>query len=290
MATHSSRNVVIQSVRVLEKYMSTFMKHNYKHVVTSGCSFTAWTELSWTVHLMAALNIPVYNYGCPSAGNSWIAKTAIHATQKLLTAGVEPEDIIVLVMWSGIDRKDSFISPATPNYEALINTRQANPVEFLSRPLNGATGWESTKTGGYLLGSMACLFEQEAINKFKRSLIRDYYCDEALAIESYENFLRLQWYCQSKRIRLVNLTYMDIMHYPHYTMNTIGEVNSTYELFENIRHLHDMIDFDNWLFWNKTRGLYEYTRDNELPFQSDKFHPTPEAHEHFVKHFLIDKL
>lgn len=266
------------------------MKHNYKHILTSGCSFTAWTEPCWAHWLGEVTNIPVTNFGCPSAGNSWIAKTAIYGTHRLIDAGVSPEDILVAVMWSGIDRKEVFISKETPNYKNLFNPDQSNPVRFLDRDLRSDVGWRVSESDGYLLGSAGSHYTNNNINKFKQSLIRDYFCDEAMAIESYENFLRLQWYCQSKKVRLINLTYMDIMHYPKYNMNIKQVVPGTYDNFENIKHLHDMIDFNQWIFWDKSKGLFEYVRDHTLPYMADGFHPSSEANEHYVKNFLIDKL
>lgn len=265
------------------------MKHT--HLVTSGCSFTAWTEPSWAHWLSIELNVPLYNFGCPSAGNSWISKTAIYGTQQLLDAGVPPDEILVAVMWSGIDRKDMFISADTPGYRDLLNSQNANPVKFLGRDMAADCGWHTTTTDGYLLGSMGCSFINEYINTFKRSLIRDYYCDEALAIESFENFLRVQWYCQSKKIRLVNLTYTDIMHYPnYYYTNVSNDLPRTSDHFKNVKPLNDMIDFTNWIFWNDTGGLYEYVRDLELPFLDDGFHPGSPAAEHFVKNFLLGRI
>lgn len=271
--------------------MHISMTHNFKHLLTSGCSFTAWTEPCWAHWLGIELDIPLQNFGKPSAGNSWIAKTAIYGTQRLLDDGADPDDILVAVMWSGIDRKDVFISNETPGYTELLNSQEAqeaNPVRFIDKK-NDDSGWHISTSDGYLLGSMGCGFANEHINTFKRTLIRDYYCDEALAIESYENFLRLQWYCKSKKIRLVNMTYMDLLHYPKYKYFKITK-ELTYEHFENIKHLYDMIDFDDWIFWDKTRGLFEYVRDNKLPFLLDGFHPSSVASEHFVKNYLIPKL
>ena len=53
----------------------------------------------------------------------------------------------------------------------------------------------------------------ELINKFKQELILKFVSQQALAIESYDNFLKLQWFCQSKNIKLVNYDLNKIKSY-----------------------------------------------------------------------------
>ena len=260
------------------------MTHNFKHIITSGCSFSYCD--SWPDELGAALNIPVTNYGCPSAGNTWISKSAIYGTQNLLDGGTKPENILVVVMWSGIDRKDLFISTETPRFDQLLSDTAANPVNFMDKDKTRRF-WYTSSTGGYLLGSMSCGFNNEKINLFKAAIIRDYYCHEALAVESYDNFLRLQWYCQSKNIKLINLTFMDILHYPSYQYDRPGSCGLlTKDEYKNVDPLYNMIDFSKWVLWNGTGGSYEYARDNGLTF-NDGMHPSPAAHAQYVIDFLL---
>ena len=265
----------------------------FKHLITSGCSFSHWvvSEETWPSRLGSELKIPVTNYGCASAGNSWIAKSAIYGTQLLINTGTNPEDILVVVMWSGLDRKDAFISKETPRFDRLISNSSVNPANFACRD-EKVNHWNTSVDSGYLLGSMSCGFDNRNINAFKSALIRDYYCDEALAIESYENFLRLQWYCDSHRVSLINVTFMDILHYPTYSYQDPGcqrQVLTKDAYSMNVGPLYSMIDLDRWLLWNGTGGSYEYTRDNGLTF-NDGMHPSPVAHAHYVINFLIPRI
>jgi len=258
-----------------------------KHIVTSGCSFSEKGDRTWPSHLSNTPGITVYTLGLSSAGNNWIAKTAIHQVHKLLSQGVSPDDISVIIMWSGIDRKDLFISKAeTNNFEKLIQLGEpavVNPVSFID-PLNDDI-YASGHTDGYLVGSMSAYFDNVNIRKMKQGLIMPFFSNESLAIESYENFLRVQWLCESKKIKLLNMTFMDIMHYPDPSLNIL-----TKDHYRNIAPLNDMIDFKNWLFWKETGGMYEYTCDNNLPVEQDNVHPTKLAYEHFVNNFLMQAL
>jgi len=257
-----------------------------KHLVTSGCSFSDNYGQRWPHFLSERTGTNLYNRGQGSCGNGWIAKTAIYQTQKLLDNGVSPIDILVSVMWSGIDRKEVFISAnETYNYKDLNNglAYSRNPVNFIDHEPN--TPDIFSNESGYLIGSMHCSFVNAKITKFKQDLISKYFNDEALAIESYENFLRLQWYCSSKGIKLINQTYMDIIHYPNREKNKL-----TRDYYKNVKPLYNMIDFSKWVFWGDTGGLYEYTRDNNLPFYDDNVHPLTESHKHYVDNFLIKEL
>ena len=266
---------------------------NFKHLVTSGCSFSDNCGPGrWPQYLTKALDVGrLYNRGQSSAGNAWISKSAIHQTQNLLDAGIPPKEILVVVMWSGIDRKDAFVDyGGIYNYHTLINDfdHNPNPTNFIDHPPNTVSLHSSVPGDGYLLGSGACYFSNDNITKFKPELVLKFMSPQALAIESYENFLRLQWFCNSKDIKLINQSYMDIMHYPHHQskLKTI----MTRDWFRNIKPLYDMLDLNTWLFWNGTGGLYEYTRDNNLLFYQDGRHPKPESHQHYIDNYFVKQL
>lgn len=260
-----------------------------KHIITSGCSFSEKGDRTWPHHLSNLEDTTVYTLGLASAGNHWIAKTATHKAHELLAAGIDPADIIVIIMWSGIDRKDLFVSAReTHEFTKLLlhgkgQSAPINPANFID-PLSDDL-YSSSEIDGYLVGSMSAYFDNENIRKTKRDLIMHFFSNESLAIESYENFLRVQWFCESKKIKLLNLTFTDIMYYPNPTLNVL-----TKDYYRNITPLHNMINFKNWLFWKETGGMFEYAQDNQLPLEEDRMHPNKQAHEYFTHNFLIPEL
>ena len=256
-----------------------------KHLVTTGCSFS--TPGKWPHYLDSRLeNIQVYNLGRDSAGNDWISKTAIYQSHKLLQSGVQPEEILIIVMWSGIDRKGLFISNnETNDYDKFISTDVDCPIHFLNQPVN--TKASSNKTAGYILGSMSAYLGTEHAREHKTNWLSCFAMEE-LAVESYEHFLRLQWFCKSYNIKLLNLTYGDILHYPNSQFLDPEKTGPlTNEIYESVRHLYDMVDFDQWAFYGKTAGQFEYTLNNKLLFDADGHHPSLSANEHYVDNFLI---
>jgi hypothetical protein len=229
----------------------------------------------------------LFNKGHGSSGNDWISKTIIYQTQELLDAGVNPSEILVGIMWSGIDRKSLFLSQReTSGYKQLINfiSDHANPVNFIDGKPNVYD--QHNEIDGYLVGSMGCRFANKKIDDFKIEAISKFFCNEALAIESYEQFLRTQWFLESKGIKYFMQTYMDIMHYPYYNRNTV----TTQYYYRNIMPLYKMIDFDKWIFWGETGGLYEYGKDQNLPFATDNLHLETKSHEYYVENYLLPKL
>lgn len=261
-----------------------------KYLVTSGCSFSDNLGLRWPHYLAKSSNLTLYNRGQGSCGNDWISKTVIYQAYELMRQCVNPEEILIVVMWSGIDRKSLFVNKEhSVEFDNLnnVDSWNMNRISILDSEPNKVA--KSNNFEGYIVGSSGCKFKNNNINKYKRECIMKYYPDESLAIESYENFLRLQWFCSSYNIKLYNLTTWNIMIYP----NSFIRPNSTVltkDRFKNIDHLYNMIDFNKWIFWKDYGGIYEYTVDNSLSFYADKVHPSIESHKHYVDNYLLERI
>ena len=81
-----------------------------KVLLTSGCSFTE-TEEGHTrccpLPLSEILNVPLVNYAKSSVGNQYIARTVVQGVERLLEE-LSAEDLLVGVMWTGIDRHEVY--------------------------------------------------------------------------------------------------------------------------------------------------------------------------------------
>ena len=110
-----------------------------KYIITSGCSFTrqfrrvgisgttddfqtdAMNQWKWPHFIQKEYpEYKVINYGCPTNDNAVIVDSVIYGISKLLKENVKPEDIKVIVQWSGWSRSSFFISKSkqieNPNY------------------------------------------------------------------------------------------------------------------------------------------------------------------------------
>ena len=255
----------------------------FKYLVTSGCSFSSNTHKTWPRYLATSLSLELFNWGSNGCGNHWISRSAIYQADSLLRQGVSAEEILLVVMWSSIDRSSMFISQQeTGQFFNLVNRHM--PVNFIRNTANLESF--SDPESGYLEGCPQISFDNKKISEYKQSASQ-FFPNEQLAIESYENFLKLQWFCAGHKIKLINLTINDIMHYPNSEfLKPITTEPLTKDYYPNIQHLHQMIDFNQWLFYQETGGLFEYTRDRGLPFEQDRHHPDTRSHWDYVNKFL----
>lgn len=254
-----------------------------KHLITSGCSLSDNVDMRWPHFLAAQLGVRLYNFGYGSSGNDHIVNSSIFQANKLLAEGIDPKDIGIIVMWSGMEREGHFISRGeTTNFTELFNPGFVNPANFTTfeevGPGRFVPKWAdySQLQSGWLLGSPHCSWQNDEITKLKQLHLENFYTFEHCVFKSLNYFLQLQWFCESKGIYLRNLCYKEILGNPFQ--------------FKTCTHLYNMLDMSKWIFWQFNLGLWEYTRDHQLPFYDDQFHPLPESHAHFVRNYLIGKL
>ena len=254
------------------------------HLVTSGCSFSDNHTQKWPHYLAANLGARLYNRGQQSCGNDWIRRTAIYQCEELLNSGVSPNDILVVVMWSGIDRLSLWINrEQTPNFDKLLDEHK-QPLNYQGTEPNTVWGKSSTERG-WQVGSINCNFNSPTIQEHKTEAILKFFPDEALAIHSWEQWLMLQWYCQSKGLRLICSTWRDEMHYPE-VFNGPPKM-LTWERWESVRELHKQIDWTNWIFWKEYGGQDEFCRNRRLTFEADNSHPTKESNQIWVDEIVL---
>lgn len=258
--------------------MSGGYYHNMKHLVTSGCSFSDNAGKRWPHFLAEVKNFNLYNKGQGSCGNEWIADSIIYQTKKLLADNILPENIIVTVCWSGIDRKSHFISKSeNVRFTEFININGGyNPVSFIENPANVQ---QPAINKGWLVGGYNCRFDNKNINLFKQEYFEKYYSEEESLITSLKHWLMLQWFCETHNIRLFNFTYMDIFKYKNVVF---------YEKYPDTKYYFDMLNMKNWWFYKNYGGLYEWSKDNNLIFDDDNVHPASSTHKKFVDEILSE--
>jgi len=257
-----------------------------KYLVASGCSFSSNEAKTWPYYLSKELGLKNLCWGNRASGNRWISDSAIYQTNLLLAEQIPSNEILMVVMWSSIDRKSLWLD-ATFDYSDLL-VQDYSPINFVGAQANQSSYFSSTK--GFLDSSEQIGFGNPNLLKYKQEANK-FFPMESLAIDSYECFLKLQWFCASKGIALVNLTINDLMHYPNAEFRKpITTEPLTKDLYPNVAYLHSMLDFDQWIFYKESGGLFEYTRDSGLDFQPDRHHPSSGSHWIYVNNFLVPEL
>lgn len=230
-----------------------------KTFIASGCSFTFETWC-WPRYVIEHYDMNLINVGLGSQGNGLISKKVIYKVQELLKQGMNPDDMFVGIMWSGVDRFSVYIDDTTPRHN--IDGWSENPTS-VTGDSNDAhwlilnAHWE-TKEAKHWYGYL---------NSYGGSLVR-----------TMEYILLTQWFLEKHNIKYFMTNFM----------TTYKEHPGWLDL-PDIKYLYDMIDFSKVI---DIDGQYEWVRDNcddsEYDcFGTDKQHPTAWGHEEFAKKVII---
>ena len=231
-----------------------------KKLIVGGCSFTFETW-NWPTYVARDIGCGLKNTGMGSMGNGLISKRLIYEIEQHLKI-MSAQDIVVGVMWSGIDRNEFYVNKhdLTENLDGWVE----NPTNVTNQKK-----WLITNSHW----------------KFKKSVMwyENYHTDVGSMIKTIENILRLQWYLEHKGIKYFMTTYMDI-----FQKNLKG-----YKIIEHeeVNYLYNLIDQSKFL---EVNGCYEWLLENykEDGFPKNKpnvwgTHPTKEGHKEFATKVIL---
>ena len=159
------------------------------NVITSGCSFTYNSEMTWVGKLEELWN--VHNVASCAAGQDYISRQAIAKLKQL-----QGQRNILVCQWSGIHRR-AFLTEHDFGFE------QGSP--YMDKTQDGY--W--VKNGGNGVDSKAS--ENELAEKHLFEPYRKIYNEKQSAIESLEHIARTQWYCELNNIPMINFWWKDEM-------------------------------------------------------------------------------
>ena len=237
-----------------------------KHLVTSGCSFskpgdytegTSTKPDTWPEWLEKSIQPDKsYHLGVSSNGQELISRKAIHCVNQLLNEGVEPQDIIVGIMWSTEDRRQFYIPNGYDNqYLLKPNPSPSNPHHW---PKNDHYGTWHLQNAGFM-------------NKFAENYYKYFYDTTHSIINSYEHVLRTQWYFEKHNIK--------------YFMSTINDYT-----FEGDWKNHAQIDYLKALVdWSKflPAELPWVIANTEQWCNDEFFHPNNSQHHEYVERVIL---
>lgn len=234
---------------------------NKKILLSSGCSFT-FEDWNWRTFVCEIMDYELLNVGTSSIGNGLIGKKVIYNVDNLLKI-YKPEDIIVGVMWSGIDRNDFYTDDSTKMDN--INNWKENPTKVV----DGDRNWEITN------------FYWKT--RKSRLWYENFHTSIGSMIQTIQNILMVQWYLDRVNVKYYMSTFLDIFH-----INGADNLTSHPE----ISYLYKMIDFNRFL---PVSGCHEWVKEN---YQEDGFnapdsngyigvHPTKFGHQKFVEEVIV---
>jgi hypothetical protein len=237
------------------------MEENKKTLIASGCSFThqPW---SWAYKLKELNGYELLNVSMPCQGNNIIAQKVLYNVSQQLKIK-RKEDILVGVMWSGVDREDFFMYDV--NRLENIDGWEENPTNIIE----GQKNW--------------VIMNSNWDNPIARLWYENFHTYVGAMIDTLKNVLLTQLFLEKNNIKYFMTTYMNIF-------DTIKE-----DILFNpeVEYIYKMINFDNFL---PVDGCYEWVKNNckERGFNSvdlngsiDIHHPNDYGHEMFTKDIIV---
>jgi hypothetical protein len=235
-----------------------------KHLITGGCSFSHsqcpsdnWLEplVDWLREKNPKLTYE--HTGYLSNGQELIQKKVTLSISEALESGLNPDEILVVVMWSGTFRKawyidnpfvmnemikewSKFVGGMSSQFLDLKNKIGDNPDYFYTE--NGSK-FEYNPNGGwyFTVNGSDC-----KLNFIQSHYILDgdMYNGIGKIHSSLENIVMLQNYCKIKNVKLVNQFFMD---------NVFEDVEKHKE-HQLINYLYKQLNFDDMI----VEGMFEY--------------------------------
>tara|TARA_B100001248_G_scaffold255279_1_gene234791 strand:- start:3874 stop:4620 length:747 start_codon:yes stop_codon:yes gene_type:complete len=236
-----------------------------KKIVAGGCSFTYNNEFTWVGNIKEKYNSTV-NVGSCAASNDYIARSVIHELDK-------QDNVALICQWSGIHRQSYYIDNSNP----LYNDFKASAGDWPdwagdyhlpeSDAVSNQNFW--IKTGGNNIthpGSSSLIHDH-----FVKPYAKYFYSDEQALVETFENILRVQYYCESKNIK--------------YLMFWWKKELDNYRLGKYSKTLYNKVNLNNWL-----PNLGDWCVENTDLIQHDLdqgYHPTQSQHQKYAENIII---
>ena len=294
-----------------------------KTLITGGCSFSDGCSFSsenlyrqtWPLYIQEKYDFKRYvHMGNPASGNELIAERVIYALQTLLDKGHSSNELYLGVMWSGIERKELFVSPeATKKYSELDDSvkREGENTLVMSNRSNVFSNTKGVRPrivnvpNGYLKSGGLPYQEVWWRNKSQRDYFNlwydNFYSVEKQFIDTLKSILLVQTFCERHNIKYFMSVWQNIFN----ARNPQGDlppksygddcVESRFQpkfvdiYNKNSQFLWNAIDFNKFIFYENDKviygGLTEYANVNKLEFWEDNAHVCYSGHKKFIDEY-----
>ena len=302
-----------------------------KILITGGCSFSdSWNlpeskylyRRTWVNYIKEKYNFKKYvHMGNPASGNELIAERIVYALQTLLDKGYLSDDLYVGVMWSGIERKELFVSTQeTDKYSELDDSvrREGENTLMMSHYSNVFSNTKGMRPGivnvpnGYLKSGGLPYKDDWWKTKAQRDYFNlwydNFYSVEKQFIDTLKSILLVQTFCERHNIKYFMSVWQNIFN----ARNPLDKHNMFYgdlppksygdecvesrlqpkfvDIFnKSSRFLWSAIDFNKFIFYENDKviygGLTEYANVNKLEFWEDNAHICYSGHKKFIDEY-----
>jgi len=263
-----------------------------KNIVCGGCSFTRQdTRIGlngtdtdflndrkqfwrWPHHIKELYSdYNVFNLGVPTHDNTCITHSVIKKATELLSSGVLPNDIKIIVQWSDQDRDSFFFSKETAEtYDSnIIEPHPTNPLRnYDDRWAHISTFAEDNhfeNRWGYYLLNGGFMWEHLKYPTDILKINAKYSSPEQSLIRLLTNYILLQNFCKLNNIEFFTFS-LSVNFYDNDTWNTLDNsptCNDTKSVFIDKKIKQGIMDF------NTKNPYIKYLIDN-IDFSKNYFY------------------
>jgi len=287
-------------------------------LVTGGCSFSTSGDnqhQTWVDYIGQKYDFRRYLHtGSPASGNELIAERVIYALQTLLDKGHSPNDLYLGVVWSGIERKELFVSvQETDKYSELDDSvkREGENTLIMSNRSNVFSNTKGVRPGivnvpnGYLKSGGLPYTDDWWKTKPQRDYFNlwydNFYSVEKQFIDTLKSILLVQTFCERHNIKYFMSVWQNIFS----ARNSQGDLPpKSYgddcvesrlkpkfvDIFnKSSRFLWNSIYFNKFIFYENDKVIYggitEYANVNKLEFWEDNAHVCYSGHKKFIDEY-----
>lgn len=241
-----------------------------KKLIVSGCSFT-FEKWNWPTFVAKHFKLgdgDLINVGMGSQGNGLIAKKLIHQVSQQLKHH-KPEELMVGVMWSGVDRFE-FHSEERYNSGNWGNNQGAKNVYNPTR-IADDYNWYIINPGWSEMPDSHPLME---------AYYQYFHSDIGAMIKTLESILLVQWFLKENKVPYFMTTYMDIFN--KYETNIMDS--------PDIKYLYELIDFKRFI---PVKGCFDFVFEHfpeGIPDGKNAWygrHPLESGHKFFADNAVV---
>jgi hypothetical protein len=286
-----------------------------KHLITGGCSFSHChnPDESWIGFLADKLkseneNLTINHTGYLSQGQELIQKKVMLAIMEALESGLQPNEIMIVVMWSGTFRKAWYIDNPIiikqmthlwPNFEGgmssqfldLKNRNAEHPDYFETK---GGSKFAYNPEGGWYFTVNGSDCQMEFV---QQHYILDGWMSAGVGKvhNSIENMIMLQNFCKLKGVNFYQQFFMDSVfedienNKNHQIINYLYKQLDETTILKNgmFEYLHTLLNIDRKESTNVSHSERLRLDENTGYFSKDGFHPSKLGAELWCKNILF---
>jgi len=232
-------------------------------LITFGCSFTKDNyQDTWADLLSKDIGMPLLNYAERGAGSDFVVK-------RLLTAELDPNEDLVVIMWPSADRYDLWADSTTPH---LIEDREyASWPDGIQPMFVDFYGNYYNDRGFNLNGSVP--------RGYKHYFFKYFFSAQQSIHNWYTNIITAQLFLEKQNIPYVMTTAFQLTNPIHYH----------HDDFSIVPEIYNKINLERFVDHAEHEGFLKYCETRQLPFFNSN-HPNTQSHRHYIDNVLKYKV